>query len=218
MKFLIHACPDRIWYVDEFLVPSMLEQGIPLEDITVWNDVDRKGCLQSCMDAFKWCGTDGGTWHLQDDVIISSDFAQRTRDYDDGVVCGFVNEIFGPDASITGSVPACFMWNSFQCIRIPNHIAGECAEWVETEAPKNPKYQGWIAANKFDDSLFAIFFKEKYADMRVVNLKPNIVDHVDYLIGGSVVNRWRGHAARSAYWEDNELVDALKANIEKLAH
>ena len=27
MKFLIHACPQRMWYVEDFLIPMLREQG-----------------------------------------------------------------------------------------------------------------------------------------------------------------------------------------------
>ncbi len=75
-KYMIHACLARMWYVEEFLIPSMLEQGIEWESITIWNDAQRRGNLIACMDSFlSLAGSDGGTWHLQDDVIICRDFA-----------------------------------------------------------------------------------------------------------------------------------------------
>ena len=36
MNILIHACPQRMWYVNDFLVPMLREQGG--EDIEIWND------------------------------------------------------------------------------------------------------------------------------------------------------------------------------------
>jgi len=38
MKYMIHACPERIWYVNNYLVPELLNQGITTQDIIVWND------------------------------------------------------------------------------------------------------------------------------------------------------------------------------------
>ena len=35
MECMIHACEDRMWYVENYLVPSLQEQGI---DSTVWCD------------------------------------------------------------------------------------------------------------------------------------------------------------------------------------
>lgn len=216
-EFMIHACPARMWYVDEFLIPSMIAQGIPERSIEVWNDDSGKGNLASCMDAFADCGRRrGGTWHLQDDVIISRDFAEKTAKLDNGIVCGFVNETFGPNVSMHGdNIPVAFMYNSFQCIRIPNALAGECADWVRTEAPKDSHCQGMIASGKCDDSLWVEFLAARHPDIRVTNLRPCIVDHIDFLLGGSVINRWRGYHARAYWWDDEDRVDELK---EKLAH
>ena len=48
-KYLIHACPKRMWYVQEYLVPSLLKQGIYESDISVYNDIDGLGNLKACM-------------------------------------------------------------------------------------------------------------------------------------------------------------------------
>lgn len=216
-EYMIHVCPERKWYVDEFLIPSMIEQGISDSDIDVWYDAERKGNLASCMESFAACGErDGGTWHLQDDVIISHDFAEKTEIFDKGIVCGFVNEIFGPNPTMSGdNIPAPFMFNSFQCIRIPNRLAGECAEWVRTEAANDPQCQSWISSGKCDDSLWVEFIAQRHPDIRVTNLRPCIVDHIDFLLGGSVINKWRGYYARATWWDDEDLVAEL---TEKLAH
>ena len=51
---------------------------------------------------------------------------------------------------------------------------------------------------------------ERHKDMTITNLTPNIVDHVDYIIGGSVINVGRQKLVyRSAFWEDEDLVEAL---------
>ena len=67
-KYMIHTCPKRKWYVDEFLVPSMIEQGIDSQDITVYNDENEDGHLMAFMNSWKQL-KEGGTWHLQDDII-----------------------------------------------------------------------------------------------------------------------------------------------------
>ena len=74
-RYLIHACPRRMWYVEEYLIPSMLKQGIAKGDIRVYNDKEGEGNLRACMKAFALCeGIPGGTWHLQDDVCICRNF------------------------------------------------------------------------------------------------------------------------------------------------
>lgn len=216
MQYMIHAAPPRMWYVEKYLIPSMRAQGI--EDVEVWNDTDGNGCLVSCMEAFRACGDrPGGTWHLQDDVIISPDFAARTAEHDDGLVQGFVNAEWGPFIQQAGLVPMLFMWWSFQCQRIPNDIAGECAEWFYNKAQYDPKYSQFMVKRNGDDSLFREFMKERHEDMRVLNLKPNIVDHIDYLIGGTLANKARPpQLHRSAFWEHEDLVDELAKQLEMI--
>ena len=215
-EYVIHACPQREWYVNDYLIPSMLEQGIPRENIEVWLDDTHMGNLISCMKCFEHYGTKGGgRWHLQDDVCISSDFAEKTAQYDDGIVCGFFRHDWQCMQARHGSVPAVFMWNSFQCVRIPDELAGECAEWFFLDAAWRDTYKEQVQENKYDDSMFYDFIIEKHLELRVQNLKPSIVDHIDFLLGGSIVNEWRGYIARGEYWEDTEAFNRMK---DKLAH
>lgn len=215
MKYLVHSCPDRKWYVDGFLVPSLKAQGIGSDEIIIWHDEYRKGNLQSFVDSCKFVGDmPGGTWHLQDDAIICSDFAERTRKYDNGIICGFVNEVFGPDPTACGLVPIKKMWNSFPCIRIPNDIAKEFAEWFEIVTSTRTKYQNWVAQKKFDDCFFRDFIMECHEKDKAFNLKPCLVDHIDFLLGGSVINQWRGYYTRAVYWPETELIEKLKAEIK----
>ena len=209
MNFMIHACPQRMWYVDEYLIPSMRAQGI--ENITVWNDTEQNGNLYSCMESFKACGLqDGGTWHIQDDVIISRDFAKRTAELDDGIVCGFGCQNFGPSMQQQGVVPACFMWYSFQCIRIPNDLAAEFVEWFYNDALFRNRYASHIVDRKHDDWFFREFILEKHRDKYVNNLVPSLVDHIDYLIGGTIVNKQRNIQMNRAKWfPDQDLVEEL---------
>ena len=43
---MIHCCPKRIWYVEEYLIPSMLRQGIDRENIIVWKN-NKNGFFRS---------------------------------------------------------------------------------------------------------------------------------------------------------------------------
>lgn len=217
MNYMIHAAPPRMWYVEEFLIPSMLAQGIRRDEIEVRNDADGKGNLLSCMDAFRACaGRAGGTWHLQDDVIISRDFAERTAEHDDGIVAGFGCNNFGAQRQQAGRQPAVFLWYSFQCIRIPNGIAAECARWFYDEACHRARYVKFIAERKHDDMVFRDFLIERHPDLWVENLSPSIVDHIDYLIGGTLVNRLRRiQLNRADRFEDADLVDALQCAVNK---
>ena len=216
-QYMIHACFYRLWYVNDYLIPSMVEQGIDRQNIEVWLDVKNDGCLLSCMRCFESVGKrGGGRWHLQDDVCISSDFREKTEKYDDGIVCGFYRKEWQSFPCEDDIVPGIHLWNSFQCIRIPDNIAGECAEWFFSDAAYRDVYRRWIEHKNGDDTLFYDFIMETYAaDILIRNLNPNIVEHVDYLIGGSVINKQRGYAARSDLWVDRVAVEKLE---DKLAH
>ena len=131
MKILIHACPQRMWYVEEFLVPELRSQGA--EDIEIWCDRERRSNLRACMDSFAARKGDGGTWHLQDDVLPCSDFVRRCEELDEGVAYGFACRNFGDRLDAWGLVYAPDAWHSFQCLRIPDAYARECAAWVRSE-------------------------------------------------------------------------------------
>lgn len=216
---MIHACPARMWYVEAFLVPSMARQGINRDDITIWNDADGKGNLQSCLESFASLdGIAGGTWHLQDDVMISRDFARRTQEMaGENIICGFC---FSPyeegDPPVTGWVFPVLMWNScFPCVYIPNESASNFVSWYYAEARSRPEYAGWIKSRKHDDTFFHQYCVERQPNTLVLNHVPHLVEHVDFLIGGSMINKWRGHTSRGYYFEDDDLTDELTEAVVK---
>lgn len=216
MHIMIHACLKRLWYVTNFLVPSIIAQGVPPDDIRIWLDENGDGCLISCMKAFEECGRyPGGTWHLQDDVLVCRDFAKRCQEHDDGVVNGYVFRGFEDFEPQVGKVPSLFSWNSFPCVRIPNNLAGECAEWFWNDARYRESYHEWVESGKHDDGFWHDFYYELYPHGMVHNLKPNLVEHVDYLIGGSTVNEWRGYLCPAEYFEDHDLVEELKNKLAR---
>lgn len=220
MRYMIHSTPSRTWYVNDFLIPSMIQQGIKEKEIIVRCDTDGEGNLTSCMKSFLYCGqnTAEGTWHLQDDVIISRDFAEATKTFNQGIVCGAVVKEWGPDYTRIGIQPVQNLWYSFQCIRIPDEIAGECAVWFFTDASKrtNYKYSKRVKRKKHDDDFFQFFLFEKHPGMQILNLKPNIVDHIDYLIGGSLINDSRERKINRMFWfKDKDLVEDLEKKLEE---
>lgn len=211
-KYLIHCCEKRKWYVDNFLLPSMLKQGIERTDIMVYNDASNKGCLQSFISSIDMITeTKGGTWHLQDDIIISSNFKEITEEFDKGIVCGFCS-YYSEDAPV-GIRTVQNMWYSFPCIRIPNQVVKNFIKWLSYPRIQT-KYTVYIGANKFVDSLFRWFLLEMYSHMFVHNLYPNIVDNVDYLIGGTTINHQREKKPVSLYFAEDNLVEELKCSIE----
>ena len=214
MKYMIHAVPSRMWYVTDFLVPSMVEQGIGRDEIQIWLDDKNAGNLKSCIDSFKSLDTQAdGTWHLQDDVIICRGFAERTKDTPERIICGYCCKNF-EDTDSPGEQPATKMWYSFPCIHIPNPYAVEFADWFILNAQFRKKYRDDLAEGKNDDLFWRNFMRAKHPDTVVENLVPNLVDHVDYLLGGSIVNQGRPpETSRTAFWEDEDLVQDLERRI-----
>ena len=218
MKVLIHACPQRMWYVEGFLMPMLRDQGA--EKVDVFVDKVGLGNLEACMQAFSHCEGHGGTWHIQDDVLPCRDFVQRCREYEsDGVVYGFCNEQFRDDPEKTGRVQAPDAWHSFQCVRIPDDYARECAGWFYTNGWHKSTLTELAILNgmrKGDDTFFREFMLMCHGRESVTNAKPNLVEHVDWIVGGSILSPWRGFLTRAYYWDDESLVDDLKQQIKRL--
>ena len=208
---MIHAMPKRIKYVEDYLVPSMIQQGIKQEDITVYNDTMQEGNLLAWINSIRKLPDDGDTWHLQDDVIISSTFKTVTEALDYGIVCGFKSSYDGDRPY--GVVKFEDSWFSFLCIHIPNKIAKECASWIQRDMIGNPVYRQYWEKGVNDDWFFRMFMNTYYKDEYVLNLKPNIVDHIDYLIGGTVNSSARPSEIRSKHWEEEYLVEQLKEKL-----
>lgn len=213
MKYLIHATPKRMWYVENFLIPSMTEQGIEKQSIQVYNDKESDGNLKACMKAFLTCEGEGGTWHLQDDVVISYDFKEVTEKYRSGIVCGLCTKYDKNRRAGDGNVRS--KWYSFPCIHIPNDIARRCGKWFFKEAIHDSQYWAWIEENKFDDSLFWEYVELHEENVKVFKVKPNIVNHIDYLLGGSIANKQRcaDDLVKSIYWHDDIIVDNLEKEL-----
>lgn len=215
-KYMIHAVPSRMWYVNDYLIPSMLEQGIRQRDIKIHEDTEHEGNLKSCMNAFLEVDiSEEGTWHMQDDVIICHDFKERTEANDVGIVCAFKSRYDGKLRA--GQVHVRDMWFSFPCIRIPNQIAVDCASWVFKNMIGNQVYKTWWNKGVNDDLIFKQYVKDYCKDALVLNLSPNLVDHVDYLIGGSVNGTKRSNnVVRSSCWQDEYLVTELEERLKNV--
>lgn len=201
-KYLIHAIPQRMWYVEKHLIPSMEKQGILEKNITVYNDKEKCGNLQAFLNSIR--GIKEDTWHLQDDIILASNFAHITENVKNGLVCGFCSG-YSKDVP-SGTVFVKDMWYSFPCVRIPVQFTEEFPQWIQKVINVEP-YGTWIRLGKFDDSLFMEFLQKEHAEEKCLNLNPNIIDHIDYLIGGSTVNKERYYKkAMSIYWREPELL------------
>lgn len=213
MRVMIHAMPARMWYVERFLLPQLKGQGV--DDVTIWNDTEKRGNLGACLESFRSLTGDGGTWHIQDDVLLCRDFAKRAAENDEGVVNGFCCLLFGEDElEQVGIVPPLHLWHGFPCVRIPDEYARDFVRWIEfgTHTPYSDRL---IRKGKGDDYLFHEYFRNNHRKDKARNIAPNLVEHVDWLLGGSVANTWREKQARSALWNEPESVDRLAEEIQK---
>lgn len=210
MNVVIHSCDRRTWYVHDFLVPALRDQGIVPE---IHNDDHHEGCLRSYIRSFlKMPDDDEGTWHLEDDVYPSRDFGEMVRTHDHGIVHGFFHR-YGDEKHAPGWVPMHEAGYSFPCFRLPNRYAVEFADWFLNDARHRDTYKRWVEDNKHIDSFMLCFLRECHADETVFNLSPSIVEHVDEYIGGSVVNHWRDGWWKAEDFKDTDLIEELKVKI-----
>lgn len=215
--YLIHASNQRFWYVKEYLIPSMMLQGIPAQNIFVYRDYNELGNLRafidSCNKASVQCQKKGidGLWHLQDDVIISEDFTKQTQLYDNGIVCGFSCAY---DKGVEdGYFKVCEdkLWYSFPCMRIPTKILTDFVSWANVNLWQSKHFKPLVSRNKSDDLIFKEWLYDNYPSTTHLNLAPNIVNHIDTYIGGTLCNKQRDPKVNtmSIFWED-------KGELEKL--
>ena len=212
MRVIIHSCDKRLWFVRDFLAPELKRQGL---DVSIHNDDDHRGCLWSYVSSFRGLkrDSDGGAWHLQDDVYPCRDFAEIAAEHDAGVVYGFFHRHAADQKMIPGPVSVMRATYSFPCIRIPDRMAVEFAEWILADAQYRDKYQPWIAEKKYVDAFWRDFLREKYTDSTVYNLMPSIVEHVDQWMGGSTINFWREGWCHAEYFDDHETIEDLKVKL-----
>ena len=223
MKYMIHSYSKRLWYVEKYLIPSMVEQGINESDIYVFNDSNNRGNLQAYLDSVDYILNneklykEDGIWHLQDDVIISSDFAKRTlidnnvKGYT-SVINGFASDVMNPEKD--GLVNVKYFWYSFPCIYIPNKYLAPFMYFMKviSEKGNDNKYKIRYNKNRYDDYFFYKFLIKVYPTDNMYNLKPNLVDHIDFLLGGSTGERKR--QIRSLYFNELDLVKKLERSIK----
>lgn len=214
-KYLIHAGKKRKWYVDEYLYPSLLEQGIKEEDIIIHLDNKGVGTIQAYVDSFEKLPDTGYTWHLQDDIIISPDFKEVTEKQEDEqwVICTF-NSYYDKKLK-EGFVASKDMWYSFPCIGIPNRVGKDCMRWIQECMIGNIAYKKYWERGNCVDWFFKQYVRDVATDIKVLNLVPNIVNHVDWLLGGSTIRQIpREKPAVSMHWNYPELIKELEEKIK----
>lgn len=98
---------------------------------------------------------------------------------------------------------------------IPNRIAAAFVDWFDSGEAQElfPEY---VESGKCDDSLFREYTMKYHPNLPAMNIFPNIVDHIDYLIGGTTINQQRVGKYRKAYWRDQDgELDKAVAELER---
>lgn len=218
VRYMIHACPKRMWYVNDFLLPSMYEQGIKEDEIVVWNDDQGWGNLRSFVESMRFVSEhfslDEAIWHIQDDVLLSGDF-KAVADKANCLAYGFCNDDFDKEGKHTyGYVEMIDSWHSFQCVCIPNHYADEFYKWFHYLETQTFRLMPYLKRNQNDDMIFRAWTHEEKKNDPCWNINPNIVEHVDYLLGGTTLHGRRPPRV-SSYWSESERIRNLERAIAK---
>lgn len=220
---MIHTHIKRLKYVENYLCQSLENQGINENDIYIVLDDKNNGNLQSfiyslkCIINTKVLAEEKGIWHLQDDVIISKDFKKKCETYakKDCLINGFVSSNYNKKKlKLTGKQEIKNSWLSMPCIYIPNKYVKEFLNWLDNV--KNSDFNDYkqkYKQNRHDDFFLLMYLEELHKNDFVYNLKPNLVDHIDFLIGNSI-NKPRKDWVRGYYFEDLDLVEKLEREIK----
>jgi hypothetical protein len=232
---LIRGTPQRKWFVDGYLIPALLEAGVPEKKIHLYMDTKRLGNLGSFLaleDVLPKIESKS-VWHLQDDVYPVSNFAERCEELEeicpDGIIFGFAprNQRAIPEGQpghISGfgmrSNKDWQLW-SFQCIMIPTANAIDGIKWIREKGEKKcfPKsacgdLQSLYDQNIGDDSLFFTYLENVLPDEMHYDCEWSLVDHVGGMIGGSLLGNRIGRAMKFA---DKARVDAFEDEWNEIA-
>ena len=155
----------------------------------------------------------GGIYkHFKGHIYRVVKIGYDSEKYDDNIVCGICTAF--DKGKLTGEVSTINMlWYSFPCIRIPNSVARDCATWFYNEARFDGRYTYFIQHKKDDDLLFR-YYLVNHEPFVAYNLTPNIVQHIDYLIGGSTLNADRIVKTNAVYWTDEKSVHILEEKLK----
>lgn len=219
--YMIHTCEKRLWYVRDFLLSSMIKQGIQDNHILVYKDRNKIGNLRAWVDSCNRLAYQSrnvrikNVWHLQDDVMISKNFKKLTEEYENhDIVCGFTCGYDQKPEAGTFKLEEHKMWYSFPCINISTALTTEFANWANVNLWQSQHFKEAVRRNNCDDLIFREWLYDVHGDLEEINLNPNIVNHIDKWIGGSVCNQQRDPEkdTTSIFWdEDRELQAMIRA-------
>ena len=92
-------------------------------------------------------------------------------------------------------------------------MARGCADWCLNYIIGNPVYDRYWKNGVNDDWMFRTYLKEFHKDCTALNINPNLVNHVDYLIGGGTGASKRKEHCVAQYWEDDSIVKELEEKL-----
>lgn len=115
-----------------------------------------------------------------------------------------------------GVQPLSKCWRSFPCIYIPNKYAAEFVDWYNEYVVTGKKFQKEYQGGNDDDTLFLGCMAQLHPAIRTINITPCLVDHIDYLIGGSVLFNRKNEIHRACYLheKDKQLVIELEKKLK----
>ena len=222
--YMIHTCLSRFWYVRDFLLPSLIAQGIEPQHIFIYKDRNKIGNLRSWVDSCNRLEYQARSnpnlthvWHLQDDVVISKDFKKITEEYEKhDIVCGFTCGYDKEPEPGTFLVFEQKMWYSFPCINISTALTSEFARWANYNLWQSQYFAESVKRGNCDDLIFREWLYDNKGDLEEINLAPNIVNHIDKWINGSVCNQHRDpdKDTMSIFWNEPDVLDNLKSELE----
>lgn len=221
--YMIHACENRLWYVRDFLLPSMIDQGINPDNILVYRDKNEIGNLRAWVDSCNRLSVQSrskmikNVWHLQDDVVISKDFKTITEQYENNeIVCGFTCGYDKEPQVGTFKLEEHKMWYSFPCINISTVLTTSFANWANGNLWQSQHFKGAVKRNNCDDLIFREWLYDNHGSIEEINLAPNVVNHIDKWLGGSICNKQRDpdKDTMSIFWEDKGELSKLKKALD----
>lgn len=222
MKYVIHTSPKRIDFVNKYQVPILIKYGINEKDIVVWNDTEFKGQLKAWLEcAEEILKTDSiydGCWHLEDDVVPCKDFLNLTsQPPQNDIVQGFRCKEFDDHYDCIGKQPIDKILYGSQCIWIPNVYLKSMLKMFEEEVLTGKRRKPLYDAGKFySDTLLKCAMNKYHKYTFVYNLENSLVDHIDYLIGGSSVGVIRSKKiCRAIKFDNQEEIDKLEQKLKE---
>ena len=105
------------------------------------------------------------------------------------------------------------MWYSFPCINISTELTTEFAKWANANLWQSQHFKEAVKRNNCDDLIFREWLYDTHGKTEEINLAPNVINHVDKMIGGSMCNKQRdpNKDTMSIFWDEDDVI----ANLEK---